>query len=341
MFIPVFGTPTALTAWAVNMATIICRLCAPECVFIAEATVEGLRMKWPKRKGGSVVVHSDCPEPRLVTLFNSISAPFILVIENADVVANYVRIERNLDWVQAIRFTTQSYCSLLEFHQRPECLLLSEIDLDRSVRDVLEDVITHFSFSITADKFDEILNSILQNQDEKTKLNESTAYYFKNFLKAINLRSEIPQFIRLLAKQYNSLFGPHEMDVIEWPVEVFHVFDGDIRYANGPVEMVGRARVLYGGHILHLPSGRWVAELCVRVLENISGNMLHSDVLVEDRFVDGIIGLVPPEGSVTFTMTFENSNPSYPIHFRVAIMQGAIEGILLLEHVRFFREHQE
>ena len=109
----------------------------------------------------------------------------------------------------------------------------------------------------------------------------------------------------------------------------------DLSYLNGPIDLVGPARVLVGGHALSLPEGDWRATARIRVFDNFSGNTIQSDIFAEDILAAGVIALVPTFGIFEYSINFHCRDPFFPIIFRISILEGAIEGTLELESVSF------
>jgi hypothetical protein len=114
MLLAIFGTPSLLTQWVVNFANTLVDVVEGSPVYIPAMSIESLKEQWQNRGEKSVVFHSDTPRKEVIELFQRSGAPIVVVWEPVAVVADFVSTARSLDIQTAVRFTTQSVCTLAE-----------------------------------------------------------------------------------------------------------------------------------------------------------------------------------------------------------------------------------
>ena len=103
-------------------------------------------------------------------------------------------------------------------------------------------------------------------------------------------------------------------------------------------EMLGAARYLYFGPYFYLAPGRWSVRALFRVRDNISGNKVEFDVVQEgERLAYGRFDL-PQHGVFEVDTSIFNLHPERSLEFRLRMLEGAIDGGLILDSVRW--QHQ-
>ena len=131
---------------------------------------------------------------------------------------------------------------------------------------------------------------------------------------------------------------------VTWPPSLF--FCGENNPFNGPCSLIGPARIVIHGPYLHLPPGGWVATIDFEVADNLSGNIiiseiassavLHNEELSQKELARGEFGL-PTSGGFTFEQAFEVVSPLKSLQIRFSTKEGAIEGSFGLRKVTVSR----
>jgi hypothetical protein len=338
MMLAIFGTPSPLTYWVMNNALLAAEVQNGPIAVLTANTIDDLRARWTERGHKPVLFHADTPKRDLVDLFLRIPGEAIVVMEPLDKVVWFTRATRGLDPQTALRFATRSVCTLEDLLARSGVWFIDTSVLDLPLTSLVDTLIDRMFPQASPDKSAEMRVKI--------------AAYNSG---CHSVKQALDKFVRAtLADQYeqsvSSLFLPTDVakaiDEFEtslqygvnrymtWPPGVF-VRMSDLAYLDGPIDLTGPARVLIGGHALSLPRGRWRATPEISVLGNVSGNEILSDIFAEDIPICAGISSLPSDGTFSYELEFECSDPYYPILFRISIMEGAIEGALNLNHVRF------
>lgn len=341
MFLAVFGTPSALTQWVVNLATVVARTLCGDFTFLPAVTMEALREAWGSRSAPAVVFHSDTPQRALVDFFTKFTFPMVVVMEHPVMVAEYSAVARNLDVQTSLRFTTQSFCTLAELSIRPATLLVTERVLHLGVGDFIDDYLAFNSITAGDEVRAAIRAMVLVGMPETTTVGQSVAAQFPHLVAVeVGRRGEAEYrraFIDAVATQYDVLRRGEAGEVFAWPPQVFVRLSATNDYLDGAIDLTGPARVLISGHSLSVPRGHWRARATIEVRGNVSGNAIHADVFAEDRPVGGITARLPEAGLFQFDVDFDCEDPFYPIIFRVASLEGAIEGEITLRGLTLTR----
>ncbi len=339
IFLPVFGTPSALSSWVVNLATVIVNVLAGDFAYIAAVTIDDFRNAWSQRDGKPVIFHTDCPQRPLVDLFLATNIPTLVVTEQPNDVYGYVRATREYEIVSSMRFVTQSLCTLCEIINEKKNLVISDKYYKKTPRQIIDDIINHFDIIVSADEFNSILVRCNGGLPEEATILECVMQQVAmarppgEFAKTWSL--EEAEIVARTLPQYACLIEGRLPSRLIWPAEVFPHLDKPGAYAGGHISLQGPARVFIGGHALHLPRGQWRARILIEISNNWSGNFLFSDILAEEKVVSIITAKLPAQGAFEYDMTFNCDDPFFPLHVRLAIQQGAIEGELSLRLVCF------
>ncbi len=141
MLISVFGTPSPLTYWGVHVARAVMHVVYGDYHFIHSIYFQDLRDAWFKRDGKNVIFVSECPESQISDLFIQYRAPILLFADDAADVVGYAMASRNMDVYQAVRFASQSYCTLNDIIKTKAAFVVRRSHSARSVRGLVRQIL--------------------------------------------------------------------------------------------------------------------------------------------------------------------------------------------------------
>lgn len=330
----VFGTPSALTRWIINVSVAIAREVSADHTFIAAASLDDLRNSWAAKKSGSIIFHSDSPREELRRIFLKNNYPLVLVSEPLWRVACYCITTRQLDPILAARITTQSACTLSTLQDCAFIFRVSEANYPDRAVDLIEQLLNFYGIEASVSSLPGLLAEMRLADRPDMTVEESLSLLFPDYNHDAQYpRSSLADDARFVLSQYEPLLRDLAPVEFIWPPTVCFKFEPEIAYLDGSVEMVGAARILIGGHSLCLPQGRWRARVFVEISDNLSGNRLRSDVFAEDQVFATVTAVLPKSGLFYYDIDFECQDPFYPIIIQLAITEGAIEGWLTLREI--------
>lgn len=344
MLIAIFGTPSPLTYWITNFARTTCDIVYGSHCFITPITIEELREGWAAREGRPVVIRSVIPQREIVDLFVELEAPIYIVADDPVDVVRYVKASQNLQFRDAARFTSQSFSILSNLNTYSNIELVDASWYNLSARELLERMTGWFGLNITNDKYEEVLRYFAAHHGERGQQSvlslvvrgDPLACQPGEYLHRYDPVEE--KIISDVIHQYGALLHSTGADVIVWPREIFPDRDDLERILDGPRSLLGPARILFGGHTLHLPAGRWRAVIDIEVLENHSGNRLVAQIYSGDKMLCMVRANLPVSGRFEFDADFTIQDGYHPVQVVIAIAEGAIEGEILLHSCRFARQ---
>jgi hypothetical protein len=340
MLITVFGTPSALTYWLVHVARNIAEVAYSGHFYITVVTLDDLRSVWADRNGRAVVFHSDCPQGDLVELFLDSNLPYLVSSDLPMDVVGYAHVSRGLTFREALRFTSQSLSILTRLRHNPRALYLNETLYAADAVDVIGTLAAHFGLSLGSDELESIKARLFGDRTDpkvlemvlhELPLARQSGSYAQIF--SVEEQSIIQDTIETYGTLMEAPRGQH----IVWRPEVVPDRDNPELLLDGPREMLGPARIMFGGHTLHLPAGRWKASIILEIAENYSGNRLVSQVYVGSDLLEQVTALLPVSGVLQYEMQFEVLESFFPVQVLVCIAEGAIEGQLMLRSMTFDR----
>lgn len=339
MLIAVFGTPSPLTYWIVNFVRIVADVVFGSHCYIAPITIADLREAWDARGGKPVVLHSDIPQREIVDLFVNLKVPIFVVVDDAADVVGYLRASRDLDLKSALRHASQSFSILANLNAYDEAELVGPAYYDVSVPHIFNLAIDQFGIAITEAQYWEVLARFGQ-EPRSSYCEPVVAFVLRDFPLAGQPGRHLDSCSASEAEIIAKVIGPYgdllesrlenHWNSIVWPSEIFPDRDNPEKILDGPRSLIGPARILFGGHTLHLPAGKWSALVRFEVAGNLSGNRLLSQIYSGDRPLSSISAKLPTNGLFEYELDFTIHDAFYPLQLLIAIAEGAIEGEILL-----------
>jgi hypothetical protein len=343
MLLSVFGTPSALMYGGLNVVRNLVELgIGAHKLVNANSTVD-LRKTFAEIGVGHdarTVFYSDLPDVDLCTLFIKTRAPMIVFMDAFDDVVAYVSRSRAMNVSESIRLASRSLCAL-------EPLLRSDVVLKfntRAYRSPLKDLVpavgAFFELALPAAKVDEIVSSLFGEGGPQARLSD---YLYHSFPDATppgtaihKLAPDDRRLVSQLGSAYSAIAAGRPFDRMDWPVGLYMSSDHPDGPFPGRVELVGPSRFIAYGPYLHLTAGQWQATVVLELADNLSGNQLYVDVYAGE-ILSVITTELPAQGTFTFQIGFEITNPLEPVQLRFQIQAGAIEGVFTLNSTRLER----
>lgn len=142
---------------------------------------------------------------------------------------------------------------------------------------------------------------------------------------------EQKDLLRRLAKSYEEVLRPRNIQSLHWPVETLTNAEAGSPLA-GPIELTGPGRLLTFGPYLHIPKGRWEVILTFSTIDNTSGNIFMVDVYSPTSQKVLAVGCLdlPVSGTFSTFLSIEIQSPLHALEVRTFMPTGAIEGVLEL-----------
>lgn len=346
MLIPVFGTPSALTAWAVHFANVTVDVLAGEHEYIAAVALSDLRRSWSNRDSRAVVFHSDVPENLISRLFLESRIPLLIAHEDPLETIVYSMAARDIEWRQAVRFVSQSYSTMAELFCAPNSTVVGPDHLQLPLSAFATVFLDAFGIDATELEKRTIIGRMLGNMgwelEETVRQNIGRHIPHASPLPILNKGWSDDE--RALAAeviyQYSVVSTGEQIRTLNWPPRILPDWDCLSEGLNGFKDLVGSGRVITAGHALHLPRGKWRVSVQITVQGNYSGNHIECDILLGDVSLGGMFARLPMDGTYGYEIDFEISDAFPPTQFRMVLLEGAIEGQLRIDSVLFeSREH--
>ncbi|MCW2272605.1 hypothetical protein GJ654_00770 [Rhodoblastus acidophilus] len=335
MLLTIFGTPSPLTYWLIHVARSAANVIFGGHHYISAVSLEDMRAAWSERDGRAVVFHADIPQGKIVELFLQSNFPYLVSSDAALDIVGYATLTRDLGFRDALRFASQSLSILAQLRHTPHALYLDELCYDVYATDAIQAIVHHFNVTANASHMERIHRTVLRGADyASTKVLDLV---LQEFPKArypgsyANLYSATElSIINDTIRSYGALMASRQIQKINWRPELVLDRDNPDLMLDGPREMTGPARLMFGGHLLHLPAGAWKAAVTLEIAENHSGNRLLSQVYVGADLLQQVTATLPESGVFQYEMDFVVQDSFFPVQVYVGIAEGAIEGRLLL-----------
>ena len=277
----------------------------------------------------------EIPQREVIDIFIDIGAPMYIVMDDPVDVTIYTQTSRDLEFRIAVKLVSQSFSILSDIYACGNVELIDALWYNLLPAEFLRRFISRLHLKVSDDQHREILHRVTKDTPNASSVLQ--------LIIGNNLHARAPG-------AYSAPGGPHEEGIIRsiipstarylsqnrdellsiWPREIFPDRDNLAHVLDGARPLLGPARILFGGHTLHLPSGEWVAVVDLEVTGNFSGNRLLSQVFSGEKLLHTVVAKLPVNGRFAYEMDFSIYDAFYPIQVIVAVAEGAIEGEITL-----------
>jgi hypothetical protein len=343
MIVSVFGTPSALTAWTAHVARTIVDAAVGPHIYVSAITLEDLRTALAEHDGRAVALYSEIPKSSLVDYVLGSRIPYLIAADDPVDVVGYVAAARELSLKDSLRVTSQSLSILARLRFGASALYLDGSAYAQPVDAFVATIIERFGINLAPSKFDDLCARLIGD-----KFNKNPTIIDLVLRDLPHARTPGGFAERYTADQqliiddtisgYGGLMVMPQSQTITWRPEVVPDRDNLERILDGPRDMLGPARILFGGHTLHLPAGAWKAKVILEIAENHSGNLLISQVYCGSDLLRSVSAKLPIKGVFGYEMEFEVEDSFPPIQVIIGIGEGAIEGKMGIHLITFDRQ---
>ena len=288
------------------------------------------------RQSESAVVHCTLPSSELSRQLEMRGIPFVIFIDNGAALYRKLRTIDGLERYDAIRAASLYLAALHdEALENPTTIFkreeLSELGPERFSINLIDRLIL---------SGDTTVNALVKTMVARKAA--SNAIIARNDRQLI--AEEDDSLIVNVLDPFYSVKETAPLRKVTWPPSLF--FCGENDPFKGPCSLIGPARIVIHGPYLHLPPGGWVATIDIEVADNLSGNIiiseiassavLHNEELSQKELARGEFAL-PIWGRFTFEQAFEVASPLELLQISFSTKEGAIEGSFGLRNVTVSR----
>lgn len=337
----VYGLPCARTQWLLHLVAQLAEVLHGAVHIIPCVHLDAMRDAWGARQGRATVVFSDIPEAKLAQVFQAAGAPMAIAHDPPLAALNFAMSARNLDLRQGLRFLTQSYATLEGAFLMPGAFVTGPRQENMRLRDFVRDLAYAYRQDIDEEGVGAVVARMVGagQQDSRETVGENLRRHMPPAAQGAGLDRADEALAGSLLNQYAVIASGRALQTMSCPIDLLHDWDriGSFLSSDAPIELLGPARILTAGHVLHLPVGLWRVKIGLMVAGNLSGNGLSTDVLLGDESLGGVSMRLPAEGRYMFEFDFQVRDGFAPIQLRMVLQEGAIEGELTLTEAAFLR----
>lgn len=276
------------------------------------------------------MLYFDVPDETLSQAVVRNGVPTVLVAEPFEQAVLYSMQARSFSFDEAVRFVTQSVSALFPIASSETIAPLKLGSHLNELESLVNRISLSLGFSLSASNIHNILSLYRQGENAQKSLSEIVLQRIEHTAdartRARELKREDIEALRSVAAGYNLFMGGRRPPRLTWPVSMCLNGEKPHQGVKGPIDLTGPARVLTFGPYLHLPVGRWRAELTFAVRDNHSGNSIMIDAIADGARAAVGRAELPTSGNFVTSLDFQVKKPQDPIEIRTFIGIGAIEG---------------
>lgn len=334
MLIVLLGTPSAVSYGIEMILREIVECLFGNCSHIYATNLDGLRSGISVAAANdqkNVMVFSDLPRPEMTSLLVKSGAPIVISSDSFYDLVIYIMRSRKHSIANAIRFASLAICTLSASPVPANVMRISVGMRDIELTALVGMLVQFYGFECGDDQFQNIIKSVSVSSNLKTHLQDYIEEKFP--LSALHsghhelLSSGQHEMLRKFGIFYDEVLMGYNSATVQWHPSLF-LLDHGLAYVEEEfIELLGPARCLLFGPYLHLPTGRWSAQIEIEILDNASRNTILVEAVTNRILAQGIF--TPPErGRFRFELIFEIRNSTIAIELRLHLLHGAIEGKL-------------
>jgi hypothetical protein len=341
--VSIAGTPSLTLYATMNVVRALTQVLLGDHIVVVANSLEVLRKEFPSRaarKGQSVVLISDYPEPELLGTLYQLNAPLAVCIDDFATIAHYSVVTRGFGGAAAARFAMMGLVYIERAAISPPPLSLIVNDPNIALATLIDDLAALYRLPMEDDSLAKVLASLGQAEQGDLTLAEYAAVTFpicENAREILERRSPLEnELIDFLALQYDGIARGRRLERLEWPVYALLRPEFPDRLTVGPIDLTGPARYIYYGPYFSLPAGTWSVDISIEVSDCFSDDQIEIDVTAV-KVLAAVRAKLPRAGVYGCQIRFEIEHPSQPVEIRLALLKGAIEGVIRMHSIKLHR----
>jgi hypothetical protein len=343
MFVATYGVITEFGTFGEQLVRSLMAAVYPDGHFARIDHIDDLRESVFGKKMSAITFFSINPEKNVYFISKRLNAKSVVFYEDPNDVVNYC--------LQINRFTlgdslkaAGKNLSALAYAIADESSLIVRYNEGRPMVSLIEDIVRYLGVTISDSTLSTLAASLGLTEHEL--LTESVGFCVGKVVPAPTILNRETHKIdeQTIATARSNILGvdalraKHAEREIIWDTSMFFGQDRKLNFwvvPNEWIEMVGPARYLYFGPYLHLPGGTWQMNAEMRVRGNMAGNRADVDVLQDGDCIAVSTIDIPATGVFQVSSEIENDYPGKPLEFRIFMKEGAIDGEIILDRVRW------
>jgi hypothetical protein len=281
-----------------------------------------------QRSNSPVLLYFDFPDSVIARVVVEKGIPTVLVSEAFDDIVFYGMAAWGMDLHAAIRFATHSVVALRPIGQSPTINPLQLQGRDLALTELVNLLALSLGIDVPTDALRRLI--ALYDNHQQLQVDEIVRNRVEHAEASLDLRSKLSpdeqQLLADIASGYQPMMEGRQPQKITWPGGICLNADRRDASMSGSVDMTGPARILSFGPYLHLPTGRWAADMRFFVSGNWSRNMIMMEVTAGDKALAVGQGDLPAAGAFAMRIPFSVEEHETPVEVRSVLRSGAIEG---------------
>lgn len=343
MLVTVFGVPTEFSMFGVRVLRALMEAAFPGSHYVHADTLNVLQHSVEGRKFNNIILYSEFPESNLIEVAGRISRKFIVFYEMPDIVVNYSVNVRNSSFMEGVRYASKNI-ALISIPIANEGSLILKYSKNLTLIDMINEICSYLEIPKSSYIYERVAADLGLNGMEYIRKSISIVLPIVVQESYCQDRDNIT----LNSEEMSTLQSiiPSDADISEGGILREIIWDGNIFFEQnkrremcaldgGWIEMLGPSRFICFGPYLFIPQGEWSVKAEYRVRGNQSGNRVEFDVVQDGAVLALSTFDIPASGMFEVVTELVIDQPERPLEFRVHMREGAIDGQLFLDRVRW------
>jgi len=343
MLVVVVGTPSPIALWTLHVVRVGMQVLFGDHRLLTSQSLEAFRRDRQGSSTDCTVLYTTSPTLGLARLLARAKAPIIAAVDDPRDVVSFRVSAEGLPIQQALRDYTRSVAILDFFSSVPTSTRVESSAYSKPFRTFLIELVNSCRLDIGMELREAVVAAVTGTPSGGDDISVGDLVVRDvpgadrpGECSALDARSK--SLVEDIGRQYEAM--PHGGDraTVACPL-MLYIADKQICYEpeHPWLSMVGPARCILWGPYIHLPRGKWSAQVTFAVRGNISGNVLRIQVLRELSECATAVAKLADFGVFACELGFEIDDPLDRIEVTFALQEGAIEGEFRLVSLTFSR----
>jgi len=329
----VIGPPGGLTFWAFEVLRALAKknLEGP-----VEVVTVGVAQPVPapvEHTAGRLLL-TNYPGVEFIDAIERLNVPVLYMSEEPSRVVNYLKEKTNRTNIEAIRVCSASYSANLALRKGPKVAVLDR-EMDINLPDLLRAMCAHLNLNIEATEILSYAAHITPKEMAEGTLGAAVRK-FEGVADRSPSTDELAEIlIPSVLDPLAALITRHEIAAVVWPRNAFYSAERPTEMAPVSIDLMGPARMLVHGPYMHLPPGKYRAEILVDLFETERDASFRVEIHAGEVCLKRVRFASPAPGRFAAAFEFQHPNAGPELQAQIITERGALDGRLSLLQVSF------
>lgn len=332
----VIGPPGGLTFWAFEVLRALAKKNLEGPVEVVTVGVAQPVAAPVDHTAGRLLL-TNYPGVEFIDAIERMNVPVLYLSEEPSRVVNYLKEKTNRTNIEAVRVCSASYSANLALRKGAKVAVLDR-EMDINLPDLLRAICAHLNLNIEATEILSYAAHITPKEMTEGTLGAAVRK-FEGVADRPTTADGPDELAEILIPSaldpLAALITHHEIAAVVWPRNAFYSAERPTEMAPASIDLMGPARMLIHGPYLHLPPGRYRAEILVDLFETERDASFRVELHAGEACLKRVRFASPAAGRFAAAFEFLHPHAGSELQAQIITERGALDGKLSLLQISF------